>query len=359
MFGLYIHIPFCKSKCAYCDFYSLGRKDYVPDNYIDSIINQIKLFCFNRENIIFDTIYFGGGTPSLLNDSQITNILNNINYKTNAEITIEVNPETVNLEKLKSFYACGINRISVGVQTASDENLKILSRRHNSQKSIECLSNCHKAGFTNISGDIMLSLPNYSFKECLNTIKLLSDNGCVHISSYLLKIEKNTRFYTHPPLGIPDEDLSADFYLYCVDKLKEYNYNQYEISNFAKDNFASKHNLIYWNCENYLGIGPSAHSCVDDERFYYNSNINEFINNPSIIKDGKCTTEDYIMLQLRLNSGLNLNKLKEKYNFVFTKENIDFIRKCEKNKLCTYFNDILTLTPNGMLIQNQILNNLI
>ena len=360
MFGLYLHIPYCPSKCSYCDFYSIGKKTCVPDEYVDMLINQIWQFSpCGSTPLRPDTVYFGGGTPSLLSPEQIAKILSATGCMPNGEITLEANPDTLTLDKLKSFRQAGINRISVGVQTANNESLKTLSRGHTAEQSLKSLLMCTEAGFTNISGDLMLALPNYTFAECDNTIKLLSDGGCTHVSSYLLKIEERTPFHIHPPVNLPDEDMSSDFYLYAVDALEKQGYSQYEISNFSKKGFESKHNLIYWNCGDYLGIGPSAHSCINNKRFFQTPNLKEFLSKPSIVQDGESTVDDYIMLQLRLNAGLDLKKLNSKYTYEFTKQKIDFMKKCEDAKLCVFDNDIIKLTPRGMLLQNSILTEIL
>lgn len=359
MFSIYIHIPYCASKCRYCDFYSRGRSNSVPFEYISALLRELGAFYSAHGNIAADTVYLGGGTPSLLSVSQVQQILSSIKIAQNAEITIEANPDTVTLDTLRGYYASGCNRISFGVQSASDTQLLTLGRTHTAQQAYNALHLAHTAGFNNISGDIILALPSYTYKELNDTIALLHSSGFTHISSYLLKIEPNTVFGKSPPPNLPTEDEAANFYLYAVDALAKYGYAQYEISNFAKNGFESRHNTAYWLGSDYLGLGAAAHSCVDNKRFYYSANIQAFISGTAPIQDGEYTSADYIMLHLRLTSGLNLTELKEKYGIIWGKEKQEFIAKLAANNMAVFNDNILRLTPQGMLIQNSILCELI
>ena len=355
-FGLYLHIPFCFSKCNYCNFYSSGDYNSVPDEYILALLRDIEKH--NAHNP--KTVYFGGGTPSLLSTTQVETLLKAISPQTNAEITLEVNPGTVSLNQLKGYKTAGVNRLSIGVQSAFNSQLKTLGRTHTAEDSVKCFLFAQEAGFQNISGDIMLALPSYSSKEFDETLALIERGNATHISCYLLKVEGGTPFYGMP-LPLPSDDETADFYLYAVSRLSEKGYTQYEISNFAKPNFESKHNLVYWNCENYLGIGPAAHSCMNRKRFHYIECTDAFIKRPEspIIQDGIFTTEEYIMLQLRLNKGLSLTLLETLYGFVFSEKSVNKLSLFEKEGLCTIQNNIVHLTPEGMLIQNYILGEII
>ena len=211
--GLYVHIPYCLSKCRYCDFYSLGGSRQVPDAYIDALLSE-----WHRAKNTFhlgqpDTLYFGGGTPSLMSPAQAARLIDAFSPLSGAEITLEANPETVTPESLRAFRKAGVNRLSIGVQTARDDSLKRLGRPHTAQQARTALEAAHAAGFENLSGDIMMALPNYSRDEFDETMKLIAESGAVHISAYLLKIEAGTPFGLHPPAGLPTEDESADFYL--------------------------------------------------------------------------------------------------------------------------------------------------
>jgi len=348
--GLYIHIPFCVKKCNYCDFYSIGGSNTVSDEYVNAIIREIKKY----GNMQYKTVYFGGGTPSLLSPQQVSRILCKTNRTPNCEITLEANPETVTYKSLLGYREAGINRISFGVQTANQQSLETLGRIHSTQKVIEAFENARKAGFKNISGDVMLGLPGYTCKELDETVELLANLGATHISSYMLKVEQGTPFAANTPANIPDDDKMSDFYLYACEKIESLGYKQYEISNFAKDGYQSQHNNIYWKLENYIGIGPSAHSCLNGKRFYYPRDLHEFITNPQIIADGEVDADEYIMLSLRLKSGLNLTELKEKWGKELSPLKLKKLKILENQGYITFKNNTVSLTPKGFLIENAI-----
>ncbi|MEG0910024.1 MAG: radical SAM family heme chaperone HemW [Ruthenibacterium sp.] len=356
MTGLYLHIPYCASKCNYCDFYSAGGSHGVPEIYPDALLRELARFVKNGDVSTFDTLYFGGGTPSLLTPQQVKRLIDAACLAPDAEITLEANPETVTQNLLCDFRAAGVNRISFGVQTAFDASLKRLGRRHTAQQSRDAMRFAQQAGFENISGDLMLALPDYTLAELTATLDLLEQGGCTHISSYLLKIEPQTVFGKRPPANLPDADASADFYLAAVEQLTARGYAQYEISNFAKDNFAGRHNLLYWNCENHLGLGPAAHSCLAGKRFATPSGTAAFVATPTVYEpQGDVTATDYMMLQLRLTAGLSLRALQQNYGVVFDEKQCEFLQTLCKNDMATIENQILRLTPKGMLLQNSIL----
>ncbi len=351
-FGIYIHIPYCLSKCRYCDFHSCGGSSGVSDAYIDAVVSHLKKFAPAQP----DTVYFGGGTPSLMTPSQLCKIIDTVQPLSSAEITLEANPETLTLAKLQGFRTAGANRLSIGVQTAFEDSLKTLGRPHTTTQSRNAFRMAHQAGFDNISGDIMLALPNYTSQEFDLTLALMQQEGASHISSYLLKIEPGTPFYRNSPANLPDEDTAADFYLYAVERLAAAGYQQYEISNFSLPQKESKHNLLYWNCNDYLGIGPAAHSCMNNVRYAFGRDTQSFIQSTSPWEiTGNCTAEDYIMLQLRLNTGLDLAKLKEQFGVCFSRSQLAFLQQCQQHNLLHFKDNIIQLTPEGMLIQNSIL----
>ena len=355
MFGVYVHIPYCASKCNYCDFYSAGGSRGVPDAYIEALLREARRFspCTPLRP---DTLYFGGGTPSLCTPAQICRVIDALAPSPEAEITLEANPETVTLDTLRDFRAAGVNRISFGVQTAFEESLRRLGRRHTAAQSAAALKNAVKAGFTNISGDVMLALPEYAAAELNATLDLLENGGCTHISSYLLKIEPGTVFAKCCPANIPDEDAAADFYLAAVESLVARGYQQYEISNFAKSGCESQHNLLYWNLHDYLGLGPAAHSCIGKKRFSVPTGTAKFIAQPpQYEQQGDVTAEDYIMLQLRLTSGLSLPRLCAQYGIVFSQKQKKFIAQLVQNGMARFDDETFALTPKGMLVQNSIL----
>lgn len=360
VFGVYLHIPYCKSKCRYCDFYSRGAAGGVPDAYVDALLREMARFSnCDCGQLRPDTLYFGGGTPSLLTPAQVSRLIDAAAPVPGAEITLEANPDTVTPQTLAGFKAAGVNRLSFGVQTADDAQLARLGRTHTAAAARRALGWAADAGFSNISGDIMLALPDYSTREFDDTLALLADGGVTHISCYLLKIEPGTAFALHPPEHLPTEEDAADFYLYAVSELARRGYAQYEISNFAKPGFASRHNLIYWELGDYLGLGPAAYSCMAGRRFHYPADLSAFLSRMApVVPDGEADAEDYIMLALRLTQGLSLTQLDQRYGIQLTPRQKQLITAYEAAGLCRLSDDRLTLTPKGMLVQNSILTEL-
>ena len=357
--GVYIHIPFCFQKCNYCDFYSLGCSRSVPQEYVGALLREIAQWKRHKSWRRPATVYFGGGTPSLLSPAQLESLLAAVEPLSGAEITLEANPGTADADRLRAFRAAGANRLSVGVQTAYDASLARLGRIHTATDSRTMLQNAAAAGFDNVSGDVMLALPEYSPEELRATLDLLCEGGVKHISSYLLKIEPGTPFGKCPPPALPDEDAAADFYLACAEACAVRGYAQYEISNFAQPGYESRHNLCYWECGDYIGIGPAAHSCLDGQRFYYPADTQAFLAGTKPVPDGECTAEDFILLQLRLAKGLSLTELREKWGAAFSAAQLAFLRQCAKNGLAELEEDRIRLTPRGLLVQNSILCQLI
>ena len=361
MFGLYIHIPYCRSKCRYCDFYSTPCPDGVPEAYIDALCREMDRFSpCGSTPLRPDTLYFGGGTPSLLTPAQAARLIRAAGPVPGAEITLEANPETVTPERLAAFRRAGVNRLSLGIQTARDDSLARLGRRHTAAQSRRALGMAVQAGFTDISGDLMLALPAYTMAELDETTALLAESGCTPLSGYLLKIEPNTVFGKRPPEALPGDDAAADFYLAAVEKLAALGYAQYEISNFARPGFESRHNRIYWDCGDYLGLGPAAHSCMGGKRFATPAGTAAFLAAPAVYEpQGECTAEDYIMLQLRLSRGLSLSALRARYGVSFSSEKLRFLQTLAEHGLAVFDGSVLRLTPRGMLVQNSILCELV
>lgn len=356
-FGLYLHIPYCEGKCRYCDFYSKGDSRSVPEEYLDALLREMRRFCnCDCSNLRPDTLYLGGGTPSLLTPSQVARLIDAAAPVPKAEITLEANPDTVTPETLQGYRRAGVNRLSVGVQSASGRQLRCLGRPHDAAAARRALEWAHQAGFENISGDLMLALPNYTFDELDATLELLIQGGVTHVSSYLLKLEPKTPFGLHPPAGLPDEDAAADFYLYAVERLRDAGFAQYEISNFARPGYESRHNLIYWNCQDYLGLGPAAYSCMGGIRFHYPADLKGFLAGETApVQDGKLDAYEYIMLSTRLCAGLDLEFLERRWGIRLEDRQLQLLRACEKAGLCRLTTGRLTLTPKGMLVQNSVL----
>lgn len=349
--GLYIHIPFCSKKCAYCSFYSGFQNDSLIEDYVSALIKELEKWGGRFDRPI-DSIYFGGGTPSLLGEkieSIIDAVRQNFNVLSDAEITAEINPEA-SLEFLKSAKISGINRISMGIQSGNDDELKVLGRSHTVSEARDKYYLLKDLGFDNISLDIMLGLPNSSIKTLDKSLKFIADLNPQHISAYILKIEEKTALY-HKKLHMPSDDLSAEQYTFMCDYLKNKGYKHYEISNFCKDGFESRHNLKYWEMCEYLGIGPSAHSMIDNKRFYYPSDLRGFINNPKTVDDGVVEPYEKLMLGLRINKGVTID--------INNNALINKIKLLEKAGYVQLKGNNLSLTDTGMLLSNSIIAELI
>lgn len=354
--GLYIHIPFCKQKCPYCDFYSSEKNLSEIDEYASAAVRQIK-----NEDKKWDSVFFGGGTPSLLNENQFQRLFNAFknNLEKGAEITAELNPKDISPYYAKALYEMGINRISLGVQSLNDETLKFLGRRHTAEEAIKAVESIKEAGFDNISVDFMLGIPHQSDKDILNEIAFLKEYDIPHVSAYILKVEKGTPFFKNGVAKMLDEDDVADKYLLFGEKAESIGIMQYEISNFAKLGMESRHNLKYWRSEPYIGIGPAAHSQSDGKRFYIKPSLKDYIEkiNNGIspysghIKSGEY--KEYAMLKLRLSEGLDLKT---------AGKNAEEIRKKAERflslDLIEINGDILKLTRKGFLLSNTIISSL-
>ena len=357
--GLYLHIPYCFSKCRYCDFYSAPGQRSVPRAYVDALLRELSRFAPDAP-LRPDTLYFGGGTPSLLDPADVARLIAAAQPLPGAEITLEANPETVTEDSLRAFREAGVNRISFGVQSARDSQLKTLGRPHTAKQARAAFAAARRAGFENISGDIMLALPHYTQAEFDETLELIEDGGAAHISAYLLKIEPDSAFGRTPPEGLPTSDEAADFYLYAVEQLEHHGYRQYEISNFARPGYEGKHNLIYWDCGDYLGIGPAAHSCMGSKRFYYPADTEAFLQDEAApVMDGGCGAEDYLILQLRLRKGLSLDEYKKRYGRELSTAQLAFVKNCVKSGYANFDGNTLALTPAGLIVQNSILAELL
>ncbi len=357
--GVYIHIPFCRRRCNYCDFYTAGGHGTVPKKYVEALIKAYNQYKEKLSPGTLQSVYFGGGTPGLLAPAQVERLLTAINPPHHAEITLEVNPGAATDAKLKDFRKAGINRLSVGVQTADDSQLKQLGRTHTTKDAATMLQRAAGAGFENISGDIMLALPRYTKQIFDDTLAFISKGGATHISAYLLSIEEGTPFGKSPPPQLPTDEQTADFYLYAVHRLEETGYRQYEISNFAKPGFEGRHNLLYWNCDDYLALGPSAHSSLGGVRYAYPNDAAAFMRGAAMQKEQRCDADDYIMLRLRLNEGLSQSRLEERFGYRFSRRQLRFLKQLESQRLLCLEGDVIRLLPQGMLVQNSILTGLL
>ena len=340
--GIYIHIPFCIKKCEYCDFVSYcNKKEYVPQ-YINALKKEIKNN-INKEYKI-TTIYIGGGTPSSIEENYIADIIETIKLNMNdedlknfenIEVTIEVNPGTVNKEKLQVYKKIGINRLSIGLQETHNELLKSIGRIHTYEEFIKTYKLARKIGFNNINVDLMIALPNQTIQDIKENLEKITKLNPEHISVYSLILEEGTPFYNkynENKIKLPDEELERNMYWYVKNTLENNGYMHYEISNFSKKGFESKHNMNCWNQEEYLGFGVAAHSYNNRIRYSNTNSIEEYIKGSNKIIHEEQTLEDmqkeYILLGLRKIEGINIQKFKNKFA-----QNPIFIFKEQLNKL--------------------------
>ncbi len=359
--GLYIHIPFCKSKCPYCDFYSAVNKSETYDIYTEALIKSIGLW-HKKLCRTADTLYIGGGTPSLLGGERIARIIDAAKvFGSFKEVTVECNPSCVQEDFFKIIAASGADRISLGLQSAVESERKSLGRLSGRKEIEKCIKDAQNAGINNISVDVMLGIPGQTKSSFDETVDFCISCGAKHISAYMLKLEEGTYFYKNRhKLDLPDDDFTADMYLHMVSRFENAGFLQYEISNFSLPGFESRHNLKYWNCEEYLGIGPAAHSFIDGRRFYYERDTAAFIGGADTVPDGEGgTADEYIMLRLRLKAGLDLDEMKAKY----PDEDYEYIAQKAKlfseNGLAEFDGKRLCLTSKGFLISNEIIEKLI
>lgn len=340
-------MPFCRKKCPYCDFYSTSYRDDLAEQYADAVIRNIRHYGGE-----YDTVYFGGGTPILL-ARQIPRILAEIHRTPSAEVTVECNPLEMDEETLKILFGCGVNRLSVGVQSVSRRELRFLGRTHTFEQARQAILTACNVGFCDISVDLMLGLPGQDHVSAVYTIKQLRELPISHVSAYMLKIEPNTAFGKNPPDGLPDEDEAAKIYLTMARMLENNGFQQYEISNFAKGGMTSRHNLKYWRREEYLGIGAAAHSFYKGRRFAVARNLREFIDSPRQIEvttdDNPDELEERIMLGLRLSEGIP----KELWERV--ESGLPLIPK----QYYKIENERLSLTAEGFLVSNEIISTLL
>ncbi len=359
--GLYIHVPFCGKKCRYCDFYSISYNKNLVEEYAKAVIRNIQHY--SDKSRILDTVYFGGGTPSLISTEYISQFMaeirGNFNLSENAEITLEANPNTLTSEKLWELRKIGINRLSIGVQSMNDDELKFLGRTHTAERAVKAVYEAKNAGFDNISCDLMIALPNQSAVGLISSIDKMADLPIQHISAYILKIEEGTAFDCPEIRNIvPDEDESAELYMVMVNRLREKGFYQYEVSNFAKNGYESRHNSRYWKCLDYIGIGPSAHSCYNGKRFAVNPDLQGFIESSvqqTVITDeSPCGFEEYAMLRLRLAEGYNLNDFPDRKNEIIKK-----LPPLLKAEYITYNGEKIALTEKGFLMSNSVIEYLI
>ena len=355
MTGLYFHIPFCAKKCPYCDFFSVSYNKETVSQYVSAIIRNLAAYA--PEDMV-DTVYFGGGTPSLLSAAQIGEILNACakyaHIASNPEITLEFNPTGKRTQYLHDLRIAGINRLSVGTQSFSDAQLLMLGRTHCSADGIRTVMTAYEQGFTNISCDLMLACPHQSESVLAATLDTLVKLPITHVSAYLLQVEEGTPLSgnTDLLLQLPDDDASTDRYLQAVHTLEEHGFHQYEVSSFAKAGHESRHNMKYWNCEPYLGIGAGAHSCYDGKRFQVPKDIAAFCSDAAqptqLIDDSPCSSDERLMLSLRMTKGVPLSALSS-----MAQKKIPML--VNGGYLSVLDNSHVSLSPKGFAVSNAVI----
>jgi putative oxygen-independent coproporphyrinogen III oxidase len=375
--GIYIHVPFCKRRCYYCDFYSSIRLDLI-DNYLEALKNEAyarsNYFYKDENNTIIDTLYFGGGTPSLLSIEEYREILQHLSeiyqISPSAEITVEINPDDAELELLKNLKVLGCNRLSIGVQSFSDTTLKFINRRHNSAQALKSIENAAIADISNISIDLIYGLPGMSVKKWGEALRQAIKMPIKHISAYHLTYEKGSRFNTMVTKGqisAVSENISIKQFELLHEILEINGFEHYEISNFAKDNLYSIHNSNYWKGENYLGLGPSAHSYDGISRRWNVSDIKKYCNS---LQSGEVYWEtenlnktnlanEYIMTRLRTKWGIDLNSFSQEFGIDRREKLLKDIQPFIASNHCELNRNIVVLTLNGWIISDRILVELI
>ena len=372
--ALYIHIPFCDHKCIYCDFYSIITEENIGP-YLNSLKKEIEYYSNSySSDRVYTSIYFGGGTPSLMEPEYIYDIISAINEFYNisdsAEITLETNPGTVDRKKLRAFYNIGINRISIGIQSFDENELKFLTRIHNKETAIKTVYDAHEVGFNNINIDLIFNLPGQTKDKWRSNLNSAVQLPVTHISAYSLILERGTilnKMVIDGKVKIQDDDYDADLYEICLDFLEENNFKQYEVSNFAKDGFECIHNNAYWRYKDYLSFGTSSHSFVNGKRWWNYSSLKKYISeikeNNSAVANFEYITkkqmlDEYIMLALR-SKGLNVKELRNMFGEDWLKINSGYLTKLKDNNFILMNEDIIRLTKSGYALCDEILGNIL
>ncbi len=368
MTGLYVHIPFCKSKCRYCDFNSFANLDGHIAPYFSALVNEAQAWSKAESSRTFDTLYFGGGTPSFINPEllgkTLSTILTLFNFADNTEVTIECNPATIDFEGFKILKQSGANRLSIGLQSAHNSTLKALGRIHTIEDFENCFNAARKAGFDNISLDLMYGLPDMDMSNWEYSLKKAIEFKPEHISTYALKIEEGTPF-SNMNLNLPDDDICADMYEKSVEILENNGFKRYEISNFAKDSYESRHNLKYWRRCDYLGLGAGAYSCLNNKRFSNYCNLNDYISANGI---AICESEEisfaeqmseFVFLGLRCTDGISIPEFYKNFNC-----NINDVFGPPIKKYCDWGfmvqdNERLRFADKGFFVSNIILSDFV
>lgn len=361
--GIYIHIPFCVKKCNYCDFVSFPIGN--TEAYFEALLKEIDMYSSFLKERRIDTVFIGGGTPSAVDYKYVGKILSKLDLGYAKEVTIEANPKTLDSEKLKAYLSYGINRISMGMQSANDNELKILGRIHSHYDFLKSYELIVKSGFSNINVDTMFGIPEQTLKSFKNTLSEIKRLNPSHVSSYSLIVEEGTPFYTMN-LNLPDEDTEREMFECIKDEL--YGYERYEISNYSKTGYECLHNIKYWQMEDFLGIGLNSYSFVGNKRFNNYSDMKSYI---SSVKSGRKPVfevvsedinelfKDAVITGLRMCKGINLDEIKERYNVDIFEKNEKKIKEYVSSGFMSLKGNILSFTEKGFSVSNFILSNLI
>lgn len=375
--GVYLHVPFCRSKCPYCDFYSLPRiSEEALDAYTKAVEANLRRFA-GQSAFSAETVYFGGGTPSVLGARRLNRLLSAVDrffpLQNGAEVTAEMNPAGWEKDFFDTLRAGGFTRISMGMQSANESELRLLGRNHHPEDVRRAMQVAHKAGFTHLSLDIMTALPVPSEENRLENLRrsaeICRELGADHVSAYMLKVEDGTFYARHPErYAFPDEETACRDYRFVADTLESLGYKQYEISNFAAPGGESQHNLLYWHDEEYLGIGPAAHSFLNGRRFYYPRDFKAFLNGALPEEDGPGGSfEEYVMLGLRLTEGITRPACVRRFGETGGKQ-FDTLHACavtlarqqsKDDPLLVVSQDRVALTRSGFLVSNTIIVSLL
>ncbi|MHB1686941.1 MAG: radical SAM family heme chaperone HemW [Ignavibacteriaceae bacterium] len=372
--ALYVHIPFCDHKCIYCDFYSIITSDNIP-SFLNSIKNEIKFYSAKySEGRIFTSIFFGGGTPSLMQPKYIGEIIsslkNNFTVSNDAEITMETNPGTVDKKKLESFYKVGINRISIGIQSFHEDELKFLTRIHNRETAVQTVYDANKVGFENINIDLIFNLPKQTKGKWKQNLETAVNLPLKHISAYSLILERGTilnKMVLDGKVILQDDDYDAELYEMTIDFLTSSGFAQYEVSNFTRPGFECRHNNAYWRYKEYLSFGPSAHSFVEDKRWWNFSSLKQYIvkieknnlaqANFEIISDEQKFNE-YVMLALR-SKGIEIKDFQRRFGASWLYRNKNIFQSLVDEKFVEIKNDFICFTKSGYAICDEILSKIL
>ncbi len=368
--GLYLHIPFCRSKCLYCDFCSFPHPSTETiEQYVHRLCNDVEQYAVNCRDHTVDTVYFGGGTPTLLEAKWLCLLLETISrcyhVDPHAEITAECNPATGGKNTFLQMRQAGFNRLSIGLQSAISTELKALGRLHDFNAFQKTWAEARESGFENLSADVMSGIPFQTPDSRLETLESLCALQPEHISSYDLMIEDGTPFaHSIDSLSLPDEESTRRMYFDGIDFLKKAGWHQYEISNFAKAGYESRHNLKYWNCEEYVGFGPAAYSDFNGSRFGNSRDLSAYIKGESILAERETPSaftraNEFVMLQMRLCRGIDIPTFDRRFGISFEQTFGTAFRKYVKYGFVQILPHGYAFTPEGMYISNSILSEIL